>query len=236
MIRRPALILDDMDVHGDAATDAKTEVVWVSPDETTRLTFNPYAPYDDNHPLLDHALAITGRALDVAQHWPCFPSLLPHLAVYARVSPGQKEFILTSLKDLNLMTLMCGDGTNDVGALKQSAVGVALLDGRPDDLAKILRAYRQRQLQKARAEMLETQRAMYQRMGQPVPPQLLQQGPSPGGSVAAMAEGMGVEEEMPMIKLGDASVAAPFTSKISTINAGTHPTHPSPTGLVDAPP
>lgn len=49
--------------------------------------------------------------------------MAPTPQVYARVTPEQKEVVVKTLRSVGLHVLMCGDGTNDVGALKGEAAG-----------------------------------------------------------------------------------------------------------------
>jgi cation-transporting ATPase 13A1 len=75
-------------------------------------------------------LCATGDALRAAAAKD--PKLWDHveeISVYARMAPEDKERVIRAMRERGMHTLMCGDGANDVGALKQAHVGVALLSG-----------------------------------------------------------------------------------------------------------
>ncbi|KAI9752086.1 MAG: hypothetical protein M1835_001135, partial [Candelina submexicana] len=287
IVDREVLILDAPE-HDDSGE----KLVWRSIDDKVNIPVNPSEPLDAKV-LGSKDLCVTGYALAKYKHEVALPQLLRHTWVYARVSPKQKEDILTGLKDAGYTTLMCGDGTNDVGALKQAHIGVALLNGSQDDLNKIAEHYRTTKMK----EVYEKQVSVMKRFNQPAPPVPAQiahiyppspQNPhyekamlreaekksaagavangsdakdkvngiptitSPGAqalqqannhltpeqqrqqkaqqAAAGLADKLASsmmqqeldENEPPTIKLGDASVAAPFTSKLANVIAIPH--------------
>lgn len=266
---KDVLILDAPEEHHEIGEG--DNLVWRNVSESVIIPFRSsdkinlelFTKYD---------ICITGYALNYLSDHEQILELLKHTWVYARVSPTQKEFILTSLKEAGYNTLMCGDGTNDVGALKQANIGVALLNGTEEGMKKIAE---NRKIE-ATLKVYEKQVQIFTNWGKvppPVPPVIAHLYP-PGPQnpkyleamekkgititddmrkavAAAMKEPVKVpekgvagvnanggnnfadtilgamndaeaEDEAPVLKLGDASVAAPFTSKLANVSTVTH--------------
>ncbi|KPV77055.1 uncharacterized protein RHOBADRAFT_48125 [Rhodotorula graminis WP1] len=240
IVDRQVLILDLKE-----GAKSESDLTWRTADESVVIPVDPSEPLDTS--LFDrYDICMTGAALkQYADRRESWHQLVQHTWVYARVSPAQKEFILTTLKSLGFVTLMAGDGTNDVGALKQANIGVALLNGTEDDLKAILEHQKKERVKK----VYEQQLRITSRFGQPPPPvppmiadlfpdavkaqqeaaKLVQSDKAKGKAskfdVSAISEQLSNledDQEVPQIKLGDASVAAPFTSKLANVAAITH--------------
>jgi cation-transporting ATPase 13A1 len=77
-----------------------------------------------------HDLATTGKSLAAALAYDVGTrKVLAYFRIFARMSPDAKETVIECLHSVGILCLMCGDGANDVGALKGADVGVALLSG-----------------------------------------------------------------------------------------------------------
>ena len=181
--------------------------------------------------LASHDLCVTGEGLAylLASHPTLARRLLPHVRIFARVNPKQKEAVLTSLKALGYTTLMCGDGTNDVGALKHSHVGVAILSSQPEKKKK-----KREESEEDLTKPVSLEQDKYDKLkkeGKGRRPGL--EGPSNKNSnnpklsaqqqkLQRMLKELQEAEEAAIVKLGDASIAAPFTSKSSSITSINH--------------
>lgn len=120
IIDRPALILSEK--------ESSSELVWTRAEDDSVLA--EYKSSDLKALVKKYDLCVNGKTLAGAGEvddviW----ANLDHIRVFARMTPELKEKVLTCLKTHGHFTLMCGDGGNDVGALKQAHVGVALLGG-----------------------------------------------------------------------------------------------------------
>ncbi|CEI66357.1 Manganese-transporting ATPase 1 [Fusarium venenatum] len=276
IVDRDVLILDapEDNSNGD-------HLIWRSVDDKVSIKVDP-TKHIDPEIIRSKDICVTGYALAKFKGQVAWNDILRYTWVYARVSPKQKEDILLGLKDMGYYTLMAGDGTNDVGALKQAHIGIALLNGTPEDLTRIAEHSRNTKMK----EMYQKQVDLMKRFNQPAPPvpamiaHLYPPGPqnpqfqkaiereaqkkgmtpeeyaksqghdnfetitSPGaqalidagpnnrqaeaqkkaaGFADKLASGMMEAElgddEPPTLKLGDASVAAPFTSKLRNVVA-----------------
>lgn len=130
---------------------------------------------------------------------------------------------------------MCGDGTNDVGALKHADVGVSILSNSCFKKKSEIRAEQAQLAQAAGRPLAPVAPADLRRRGNdPRPVDRPQAALTPRDRALAkhranLASTQELiqktmkeidDEQVQVVKLGDASIAAPFTSKLSSIQSG----------------
>lgn len=197
-------------------TEDKDTCVWQSIDETETL------PLDYNYKTLieQYDLCITGDGLNyLKSNYDKFLNLImPYITIFARFAPKQKEFIVVQLKNLGYVTLMCGDGTNDVGALKHADVGVAILANAPERLPDPKE--QKEKLEKERERKQKEAREAIQRTRPNHVRNVVEHRERLQARVDKLMKEIEEADQPQIVKLGDASIASPFTSKLSSILCG----------------
>ena len=226
------------------------DVAWVDVDNRRVADFDRTFSVAVLHTLASaYDLCASGEAIEyLMQHERVTAAqvgvLIPFVRVFARTSPDQKELILTRLKLAGRVTLMCGDGTNDVGALKQAHIGVALIgedtsektredakegEEKKSAVAPALSLKPAPQLSKFQQALQMTKRVQQE---QTVAERTSGRQWSSSersawikrrftSEMQAM-QAQALADEPPPIRLGDASIASPFTSKVPYITSTLH--------------
>lgn len=168
-------------------------------------------------------LCVTGDGLQYLNinHHDYLLKILPYVTVFARFAPKQKEFVITTLKHLGYYTLMCGDGTNDVGALKHAHVGVSILSNAP---LKHPSEKKKEEKEKKDEKTNELDRLpVEQRQNLTARERdILRHRENLKANREKLQKALKEleDDQVQIVKLGDASIAAPFTSKLSSIMCG----------------
>ncbi|XP_071531027.1 polyamine-transporting ATPase 13A3-like isoform X2 [Panulirus ornatus] len=106
------------------ATTANTPA---SPMVTTQVDSGVHINLDEGTNY-SYCFAMEGKSWGVVHQY--FPDILQKLvvrgAIFARMSPDQKQQLVLELQSLGYFVGMCGDGANDCGALKAAHAGISL--------------------------------------------------------------------------------------------------------------
>jgi cation-transporting ATPase 13A1 len=127
--------------------------------------------------------------------------LVPLISVFARHAPHQKEAVVAAFNHGGYHTLMCGDGTNDVGALKRAHVGISIISAPEVEAKQRKAAKKMSKLKKSAKRNGTATRAR----------------PTNNAWEESLHQLQEAQEELDNVELGDASVAAPFTSRAVSI-------------------
>lgn len=235
-MKKKTLILSrDLGEGGDE------EWKWISVEEDVKRGVSDSIKSNDFFSSFDLCLTGDGMNFLLDLNVKVFQQILPHIAVFARVAPKQKEYVITSLRSQGFTTLMCGDGTNDVGALKHAHVGVALISNAP--LTAPSPAEQKQRLHQSRQQLALTSNGASGNSDEPQSrnrinrrdkgpanerqmkqsnPKLMTRQEKMREAQEQLQKMLKEMDEVNVIKLGDASIAAPFTSKLSSIQCVCH--------------
>lgn len=171
------------------------------------FTISQSSRFIDDRAVLNHPIARAELA-----------SIVPIISVFARHAPRHKEAVIAAFNSAGRHTLMCGDGTNDVGALKQAHVGVSIISV-PDLEAKqrlanetihALMAEEKRERKAAKKNHSKKDHSSNKSaMTKQRRAERLER------SLQALSE---ADDELAFVSLGNASVASPFTSRKTSVN------------------
>ncbi|KAI2493674.1 haloacid dehalogenase-like hydrolase [Fragilaria crotonensis] len=102
------------------------EIEWTD-EESGEIVKQPMCDALDS-PTSDVDLALSGAAWSLLRsNDPKYASAIAkHVRVFGRCNPTDKVSVVSTFVENRYITLMCGDGQNDCGALKSAHVGVAL--------------------------------------------------------------------------------------------------------------
>ncbi|RAL49033.1 hypothetical protein DM860_001353 [Cuscuta australis] len=229
IISKPAMIL------GLAKNCDK--YVWVSPDETETVSYSE----NEVEALSEtYDLCIGGDCVEMLQQTSATLKVIPYVKVFARVAPEQKELIMTTFKSVGRIALMCGDGTNDVGALKQAHVGVALLNAivPPSKTEKSASGGSSKAETSRNVPKSKKVKPAVENGDSATKRRATSRSDSSGGQARHLTpaeaqreklkkimeelnEGGGGDGQAPIVKLGDASMASPFTAKHASVGPTT---------------
>eukprot|EP00794_Sanderia_malayensis_P015929 gene15929-17530_t len=218
--------------------------IWQSTDRS--IHFNLF-PENMKQFLNDYDLALTGEALKFLQgsveNKTLLKKILIHVRVFARVDPKQKEYVINLMKSDGFVVLMCGDGTNDVGALRHSHVGVALLPGSPekweDPEDKEKKTKKDKEHKKDESAPRHDDHHKKSKMtshGKPASKAARARAVARGDTdspalktatdhqkrLKELLKEIEEQEQGQIVKLGDASIASPFTSRYASIRCICH--------------
>ena len=131
------LMLNDAEVLILSKDEVNQKYVWTDSNnmkkfdykiETKSVSSDDSLSAKDLYDMDGSNLAISGATLkELLLHHPSLRNDLSYFKIYARIDPETKGLIVNLYQEKGNLVLMCGDGSNDMHALKSADVGLALI-------------------------------------------------------------------------------------------------------------